>query len=63
MLKDKIEKKKIKNKTTRVNTINLSKLQPKSYYRDNLIESKLKQIMKFNSQSIQCWKIKLKYIN
>jgi hypothetical protein len=54
MLKDKIEKKKIKNKTTRVNTINLSKLQPKSYYRDNPIESKLKQIMKFNSQSIQC---------
>jgi len=27
---------------------------------DNLIENKSKQIIKFNSQSIKCWRIKLK---
>jgi hypothetical protein len=30
---------------------------------DNLIERKTKQVIKFNSQSTKCWKMKLKKIN
>ena len=40
--------------------VNLSNLRLMSRDKDNLIESKPKQIRKSNSQSIKCSKIKLK---
>jgi len=34
--------------------------RPDSWDHNNLIESKQKKIMKLNSQSTQCWKMKLR---
>jgi hypothetical protein len=48
VLKNKIKKKQLKK--TRVNLLNL----------DNPLEGKSKQIMKSNSQSIKCCRMKLK---
>jgi hypothetical protein len=46
----------IKN-ITWVNLVNLLNLLSGLWDCNNSIESKLKQIIKFNSQSIQCWKM------
>jgi hypothetical protein len=42
--------------------VNLLNPRSKSWDYDDPIESKSKQIMNFNSQSTQCWMIKLKKI-
>ena len=50
----KLKKKSIKNRTKKQpesTRVNLTNSRPKSLDRDNPIERKLKQIMKFNSQS------------
>ena len=43
-----------------ITIVNPPKPWPESWDIDNLIESRPKQIMKLNSQSIQCWIIKLR---
>jgi len=53
MLKDEIEKKTLIKKGQKNSW-------PESWDINNFIEEKLKQIMKSNSQSIQCWRIKLR---
>ena len=55
MLNDEIEKKnQLKNKQLESTRTNLSKLQPVLRDWDNFMESEPKQIMKLNSQSLQC---------
>jgi hypothetical protein len=47
-------------KRLEITIVNPPKPWPESWDMDNLIESRPKQIMKLNSQSIQCWIMKLR---
>ena len=61
MSKDGIEKKYIQLKKEQRNWVNLVNPQNSwlgSWDCDNLIEKNIKTIIKFNSQSTQCWKMK-----
>jgi isochorismate hydrolase len=63
MLKNEIKKNQLKNKTwPELTQANSPNPQLNSWNYDNFIKSKSKQIMKFNSQSIQRWMMKLKKI-
>jgi len=56
-LKNSIKK---QQKWPNLTRVNLSNSCPSSWDQDNHIESKSKQIMRLNSQSIKYWRIKLK---